>query len=227
MNPVFDREGRCPGCGGTLAAGLSLCSPCRAKDREAQERAAAIAESQAKARAGAISATEAAFPEVIRETVLDRLDPRLAKVAEEYDPKARESWILFGATRVGKTRTAYLLAKRYSQVIGRPASFYTMRRFESIIDRSFREKKHAEVLDGLIECPFLVIDDFGKEKLTERLAVDLFAILDERTSNRRPTLITTNLNGDLLESKFAAVDANLAAALVARLREFFRRASAF
>lgn len=222
-----NREGRCPGCGGSLAEGLVLCVPCKVREREKTEQARAISEGASKARAGAINATEAAFPEVIRETVLERLDDRLAKVAAEYDPRAKESWLLFGATRVGKTRTSYLLARKHAQVIGTAAHFYTMRRLESVIDRSFREKKHAEVLDNLIEVPFLVIDDFGKEKLTERLAVDLFAILDERSSNRRPTVITTNLNGDLLEAKFASIDPNLAAALVARLREFFRRASAF
>lgn len=221
------REARCPGCGGTLAEGLSLCVPCKVRQREAEDRTKAVAESKAKARSGAVAVTESAFPEVIRETQADRLDPRLGKIASEFDPRARESWLLFGATRVGKTRTAYLMARRHAEVIGSPAAFYTMRRFEALIDRSFREKRHAETLDGLIEAPFLVLDDFGKEKLTERLAVDLFALLDERTSNRRPTVITTNLTGDLLEAKFALVDANLAAALVARLREFFRRASAF
>lgn len=227
MDSDNDRESRCPGCGGTLAAGLALCVPCKVRDREREDAARAAAERSAKARGAAVQLTEDAFPEVIRETEIGRLDGRLAKVAQEYDPRARESWILFGSTRVGKTRTAYLLAKKYAEVIGRPAAFYTMRRLESVIDRSFREKKHAEILDGLIEVPFLVVDDFGKEKLTERLAVDLFALLDERTANRRPTIITTNLTGDLLESRFAAVDANLAAALVARLREFFRRAAAF
>lgn len=223
----YREDGRCPGCGGTLVAGLSLCSPCKARDRERAEAAKAASDGRSRRQAAAIQATEAAFPEVIRETVLDRLDERLAKIVHEYDPQARESWLLFGSTRVGKTRTAYLLAKKHTATNGTPAHFYTMRRLESVIDRSFREKKHAEVLDNLIEAPFLVIDDFGKEKLTERLAVDLFALLDERTANRRPTIITTNLNGDLLEAKFAAVDANLAAALVARLREFFRRVAAF
>ena len=210
-----------------MAEGLTLCVPCKVRQREAEDRVKAAAEARAKSRSGAVAATESAFPEVIRETLADRLDPRLGKIASEFDPKARESWLLFGATRVGKTRTAFLMARRHAEVIGSPAAFYTMRRFEALIDRSFRDKRHAETLDGLIEAPFLVLDDFGKEKLTERLAVDLFALLDERTSNRRPTIITTNLTGDLLEAKFALVDANLAAALVARLREFFRRASAF
>lgn len=218
---------RCPGCGGFLAEGLELCLPCRASDRERKEQAKAAAESRAASRAKAIETTIAAFPEVIRETEVSRLDERMQKVIAEYDPAQRESWVLFGATRVGKTRTAFMLAKKYSEHLGLPCTFLTMRRFEATIDQSFRDKRHAEALDRLISVPFLVIDDFGKERLTERLAVDLFALIDERTADRRPTVITTNLTGDLLEQKFTAIEPNLAIALVARIREFFRKVAAF
>lgn len=218
---------RCPGCGGDLVEGLKLCSPCKAREREEADRAKTVSESHSKARDAAIAKTRDAFPEVIQETDPAKLDDRLRAVVEGYDPMARESWLLFGATRVGKTRTAYCLAIAYAKARMRPATFLTMRRFESIVERSFRDKRHSEVLDELIEAPFLVLDDFGKEKLTERLAVDLFAIVDERTGNRRPTVITTNLTGDALEAKLAAIEPNLASALVARLREFFRKASAF
>lgn len=218
---------RCPGCGGYLAEGLELCTPCKAKRREDQDRAKNISLAQAKAKDDAVQRTIQAFPEVIRETDPAKLDDRMKAVVDAYTPDARESWILFGATRVGKTRTAYCLALRFSQIRHQPATFLTMRRFEALVERSFRDKRHSEALDAIIEAPFLVLDDFGKEKMTERLAVDLFAIIDERTGNRRPTVITTNLTGDALEAKLAAIEPNLASALVARLREFFRKASAF
>lgn len=87
--------------------------------------------------------------------------------------------------------------------------------------KSFRDKRHDEILDRLCSAPFIVLDDFGKEKITDRIASDLFALIDDRTSNRRPTLITTNLNGAALEDRLSHSDPELAAALVARLREFF------
>lgn len=216
----------CPGCGGWLAEGLSLCSPCKARQREKDERQTVITESVTKAREQAVQRTLEAFPEVIRETDPARLGDKLREVVASYQPALRESWVLFGPTRVGKTRAAFLLAMAYAKAQHKPATFLTMRRFEATIEKSFRDKRHAEVLEGIIAAPFLVLDDFGKEKLTERLAVDLFAIIDERTADRRPTVITTNLNGDLLEAKLSAVEPSLAEALVARLREFFRKATA-
>lgn len=219
-------ESRCPGCGGWLAEGLALCSPCKARQREERERAGDVALSQSKARQEAIASTESAFPEVIRETDPARLSDALRKVVNEYQPAARESWVLFGPTRAGKTRTAFLLARAFASYHCRPATFLTMRRFESAIDKSFQTKRHADCLERFIEAPFLVLDDFGKEKLTERLACDLFAIIDERTADRRPTVITTNLTGDLLEAKFSSVEPTLAEAMVARIREFFRKAQA-
>lgn len=217
----------CPGCGCLLSEGLTICVPCKVEAREKEDRVKDAQDKRSRDMGKAVADTDAAFPEVIRETEVARLDDRLRQVVESYDPSRRESWLLFGATRVGKTRTAYCLARQFAQQIGKPAHFQTMRKLEATIDQSFRDKRHGEVLQRIIDLPFLVIDDFGKERLTERLAVDIFAIIDERTSERRPTVITTNLTGDALEAKFAAIEPNLAAALVARLREFFRKAAAF
>lgn len=227
LTPIPEPAGACPGCGGFLAGGLTLCTPCKAARRAAEGQREAIADEGVKAKSKALADTLAAFPAVIQETDPAQLDPRLREVVEGYNPAARQSWLLFGATRVGKTRTAFCLAKRYAETMGRPAQFLTMRKFEATIDKSFKDKRHGEILEGLINCPFLVLDDFGKERLTERLAVDLFALIDERTADKRPTIITTNLTGQLLEAKFAAVEPNLASALVARLREFFQKQSAF
>lgn len=217
----------CPGCGCALSPGLTLCVPCKVSQRAKQDAAQQSKDNAARAKGTALADTLAAFPEVIRETDPEQLDGRLKAIVQAYDPTRRESWLLFGATRVGKTRTAFCLARRFAEVMGKPATFLTMRKFETLVDKSFQTKRHGEMLEGLIAAPFLVLDDFGKERLTERLAVDLFALVDERTADRRPTIITTNLTGDVLEAKFAAVEPNLAAALVARLREFFQKQSAF
>lgn len=222
----MDSNSRCPGCGGWLAEGLALCSPCKGRQREEAARAGEVSLLQSKARQEAVAATELAFPEVIRETDPAKLSQALQSVVIGYQPAAKESWVLFGPTRAGKTRTAFLLARSFASHHGKPATFLTMRRFESAIDKSFQSKRHADCLETFIAAPFLVLDDFGKEKLTERLACDLFAIIDERTADRRPTIITTNLTGDLLEAKFSSVEPTLAEAMVARIREFFRKAQA-
>lgn len=212
----------CPACGHSKPINEPCNSlPCRAERRAREE---AIREKQlreASQNRRASSESLACFPEVIRETDLSRLSEPLRQCVAAYDPAARRSLLIYGATRTGKTRTAFLIAQEFAAATSRSVEFYTMRTFEGVLMKSFRDKRHDEILDRLCSAPFIVLDDFGKEKITDRIASDLFALIDDRTSNRRPTLITTNLNGAALEDRLSHSDPELAAALVARLREFF------
>jgi DNA replication protein DnaC len=99
-----------------------------------------------------------------------------------------------------------------------------MRKFEGLIEKGFDDRDHGKVLDILISCPVLVLDDLGKERLTQRLESDLFAVLDERTSNLRTTIITTNYTGDKLVDRFQNKETGVA--LVRRLRDYFVAISA-
>jgi len=64
----------------------------------------------------------------------------------------------------------------------------------------------------------------GKEKMTDRMASVLFALIDQRTQNKRSTIITTNLTGDQLLERFH--DKETGNAFVARLKDdnLFERA---
>lgn len=56
-------------------------------------------------------------------------------------------------------------------------------------------------IETLSDTPFLFIDDFGVEKPTERMERDYYEIIDNRNSNFRPTIITTNLNNQEILNK--------------------------
>jgi len=204
-----------------------MCSPCRGRHREAERLAADILERKAKERADAVAETMAAFPELFHDTDKTRLHPSLQSALDEYNGLERKSYVLFGETRSGKSRAAFLMAIAYSNTCRRAALFLPMRRLEGVIEKGFASKRHAVEMDNLAEVGFLVLDDLDKVRLTERMAVELFGLIDERTSNRRPTVITTNLNGAALEERLSKVDPNLAAPFVARLREFFTPVSCF
>lgn len=212
----------CPACGHSKPIhGFCESLPCRAT-RRAEEEARRDKELRELSRNSKASKDSlVCFPEVIRETEISRLSEPLRKAVETYDASARRSLLIYGSTRTGKTRAAFLIAQAFAAATSRSVEFYTMRTFEAALMKSFRDKRHDEVLDRLCSAPFIVLDDFGKEKITDRIASDLFALIDDRTSNRRPTLITTNLNGSALEDRLSHSDPELAAALVARLREFF------
>lgn len=53
----------------------------------------------------------------------------------------------------------------------------------------------------LYNIDLLILDDFGKEKLTNRTSSVLYAIIDYRYMHNRPIWITTNLSGSQLEHK--------------------------
>jgi DNA replication protein DnaC len=69
----------------------------------------------------------------------------------------------------------------------------------------------------MTSVPVLFLDDLGKEKMTDRMASVLFALIDQRTQKKLPTIITTNLTGDTLLERFH--DKEIGAAFVARLKD--------
>jgi hypothetical protein len=71
-------------------------------------------------------------------------------------------------------------------------------------------------------CTKPFIDDLGKERLTSRMASDLFAIVDERTVNRRTTIISTNFNGTTLLERFENKDKETGVAFIRRLKDYFK-----
>lgn len=222
----------CPKCESPTTAlhPRGVCNPCAYALREAEEKSEAKTLANS-AKAKAVLGYLNTFPEVIRETDLARLSEKLQNLVLGYDPRSRQSIILFGETRTGKTRAAFLLARKFVEAYGLAPTFLTMRGFAGQVEKAFRDRRHSDYLDELVNCPFLVFDDLGNGgKISERFSADFFALVDERTSNRRPTIITTNLVGAVLEERLSSASKDnpnpeLAAALVARLREFFKGVS--
>lgn len=62
----------------------------------------------------------------------------------------------------------------------------------------------------------LIWDDFGKEKPTERIAEQLFSIVDDRTRRRAPIWITTNFNSSEISAR---IETDHGPAIMSRLRE--------
>lgn len=156
----------------------------------------------------------------------DRSRSHLFPKAEAWEPQDDKcGLILHGETGGGKSRAAWLtFNKLWLRHYPDRCLFLQMRKFEGLIEKGFDDRDHGKVLDILISCPVLVLDDLGKERLTQRLESDLFAVLDERTSNLRTTIITTNYTGDKLVERFQNKETGVA--LVRRLRDYFIAISA-
>lgn len=134
---------------------------------------------------------------------------------------------LIGRTGCGKTRSAALLLKRLISVdlVGIKSSLmvYYAGELERAIMESFgnKAKSYAELMRRLETCGLLVIDDFGKEKFTERYEVSVFQIFEKRTASRLPIIFTTNYKGESLKARFS--DQNNYEPFSRRLNEFCDR----
>lgn len=161
---------------------------------------------------------ETPMPPLFSDTNPDRLADPLGRYAMSWFPEGK-GLLIHGATRKGKTRTAWFIANRLFNA--NPLSFRYL--FLSMFDLEVRlvaawgkESWDKEMLK-MTSIPLLFLDDLGKEKMTDRMASVLFALIDQRTQKRLPTIITTNLTGDTLLERFH--DKEIGAAFVARLKD--------
>lgn len=139
----------------------------------------------------------------------------------------RKGLAIIGKTGCGKTRILAMLLKRLISVdlVGIRCSLmvYYAGELERAIMGSFanKAKSYDELMHNLETCGLLVIDDFGKEKFTERYEVSVFQIFEKRAANLKPTIFTTNYKGETLKARFS--DQNNYEPFSRRLNEFFDR----
>lgn len=117
-------------------------------------------------------------------------------------------------TGTGKTTaataimTAYLRqrtimeAKKERQIEGTPAFFMKMAKFQNIFNSQFRGSKESIESNAdkyqllkrkMMNCELLVLDDIGLRGTTESLQSELYEIIDERDTNERATIFTSNV----------------------------------
>ena len=112
------------------------------------------------------------------------------------DGRFSERGLLFvGRSGVGKTHLAAAvlseLIRRY-RVRGRFVDFTSLvHRIQSTFDPSSDDSKH-QVLDPVMDCEVLVLDELGAQRPTQWVRDTLYLILNTRYTRRLPTLFTTN-----------------------------------
>jgi len=167
------------------------------------------------------------MPKVFVDTDINRLHSKILSIIDWKPEGDVCGLLLHGTTGVGKTRGIWEVirrlwvdeAKKDKQL---PYMFLTMRKFEGMIEQSFDERNHSKMIDSVIEAKVLVFDDFGKERLTQRMASDLFSIIDERSINKRCTIISTNFNGSALLERFDPRDKETGVAIIRRFKDYYK-----
>jgi len=72
-------------------------------------------------------------------------------------------------------------------------------------------------MENLRDSQFLILDDLGKQKFTERVEMEFFGLLEHRTSNILTTLWTANSGSKELAGMMSP---DRAEAIIRRLSEF-------
>ncbi len=146
------------------------------------------------------------------------------KYADEWEKfKAEGTGLIFiGKYGTGKTHLAFSIANQLLNK-GIPVVFETLINLMEKLKLGYgkeAELGYYEVIKLYCECDLLIIDDLGKEKLSEWVLEKLFQIINTRYENMLPIVITTNYSEDEIIKRLSFNNDGIAAeSLVSRLNE--------
>ena len=127
-----------------------------------------------------------------------------------------------GVQGAGKTWLAARVTKAWLSCGRGKARFISSVRLLSEIGDSYSSRNEGElqVIAKYTSCALLVVDDLGKEVPSQWTLSRLFAIVDDRYANKRPTIVTTQFTPDALARRMSkSGDNETAMAIVSRFRE--------
>ena len=116
------------------------------------------------------------------------------KYADIFDLSS-SNILMLGKTGLGKTHLSLAIAseilnKGYGVVYGSAQNL--LREIERA--RFSREESKPDVLDSLLSCDLLIIDDLGAEFATQFTVSAVYNIINTRLLINRPTIISTNMS---------------------------------
>lgn len=121
-----------------------------------------------------------------------QLDGPLAAAVAAWRAEPWRNLVLLGAVGVGKTHAA-AAAAHLAVMDGWRARFYPV---VDLLDalRPGSEGEGATVLENCKAVDLLVLDDLGAERPTDWTAERLYALVNRRWLEQRPTIVTSNLS---------------------------------
>lgn len=113
-----------------------------------------------------------------------------------------DNLLIMGDVGLGKTFLATAIANYVIQH-HKIAVYFTFPEFLDLLRRQrweTDEEDRTAAMRRLLDSDLLILDDLGAEKLTEFVGQELFNVLNQRINQRKPLVVSTNLEfGDLDE----------------------------
>jgi len=152
------------------------------------------------------------------EILWNRLESAIARV-DAWTPN-RKGIGFAGESGHAKTRLMFTLLHRLF-LAGMSVEFITATAFGDEASARFSQDSGdaKRWIERLARVDVFFYDDMGKEALTERVAKELFNLIDKRASARRPIFATANFTGDQLAKHYEARSPMIGEPIVNRLRD--------
>lgn len=128
-----------------------------------------------------------------------------------------EQLVIRGTNGTGKTTQACAALMELTQAM--TVRFATLDAIQRAVSGSWieRTRSPAEVLAAFTSCGCLLVDDLGQTPMDEKSTAMLLQIMSERIGNRKPTVYTTNYEGQGLYRRLAQGGTQHANAIMDRL----------
>jgi DNA replication protein DnaC len=121
--------------------------------------------------------------------------------------KAPEGWLVFqGETGCGKTHLAVAIANHRLKE-GKPVRFEVVPDFLDHLRFTFSPERtvtYDQLFEEVKNAPLLILDDFGEQSTTPWAQEKLYQVINHRYNAQLPTVITTRLKTDDMDSPIAS-----------------------
>lgn len=111
-----------------------------------------------------------------------------------------ENLVIVGPVGTGKTYAA-VAACRPVHFGGEGVAFWpVVELLDALRPGAHRDDDHDDLYDALLQVPVLILDDLGAERPTDWTTERLYALVNRRWLDMRPTVVTSNVPADQIES---------------------------